>query len=167
MKISTKDFRQERTWRASLGLDEKRFYILLSAFKKAYQTLYGQDLAKSLGKYNKDKYIIQNEEDLLIFTLFGLKNALSYDVLGVIFGMAHANAKKNQAKGIKVLAYVLEDLGLLPQREFDNETHFQAYFSQIDQVYIDATEQPIQRPQDSDIQAFFYSGKKKDIPPKF
>ncbi len=58
MKISTKDFRKERTWRASLGLDEKRFCILLSAFKMAYKALYGQDLAESLGKYNKEKYVI-------------------------------------------------------------------------------------------------------------
>ncbi len=102
----------------------------------------------------------------MIFTLFGLKNALSYDLLGVIFGMAHVNAKKNQAKGIKVLTYALKDLGLFPAREFENEKSFQAYFSQIDQIYIDVTEQPIQRSKDLATQAFFYSGKKKDTPPK-
>ena len=161
MRISTKDLKNERRWRASLGVDEKLFYFLLEFFKTAYKSIYGNNLEYRLGNYNKAQYCIQNEEDLLLYVLFSLKNSLTYEVLGCIFDMDASNAKRNQERGVQVLQKTLEILEVLPKRTFSSVEEFQAHFAQVDLLTIDATEQRRQRPEDDTVQRTHYSGKKK------
>jgi len=55
---------------------------------------------------------------------------------------------------------VLDELGLLPARSPEKAKR---KLKEEKRVIIDATERPIQRPQDDDKQTEYYSGKKNDI----
>ena len=159
MKVKLLDLKTERQWRSATGLDSERFYKLLPHFKKCYLDNYGEYLENRQVKSNI-LYCIENEDELLFFTLFSLKSGLTYDLLGLVCGMDGSNAKRNQEIGLKILNKSLEALGYAPRRNFMNINDFCEYFSDTDELIIDATEQVIQRPVDKERQKDHYSGKK-------
>ena len=57
----------------------------------------------------------------------------------------------------------LEHLGVMPKRKLLTVNDFKALFGEHKDLFIDATEQRIQRPKDKDFQKETYSGKKKPI----
>ena len=74
MKITTKDLRQDRQWRATLGVGEAQFNTLLPLFAAAYLEQYQAALAGRKVDVNIE-YCINDEEELLFYTLFSLKAA--------------------------------------------------------------------------------------------
>jgi hypothetical protein len=162
MKITTADLTQDRQWRAMLGLNEQQFYKLSEAFTQTYFDTYHSTLSERKVDV-KIKYCIRNEEELLLFTLIRLKTGLTYDVLGVMCGMTASNAVRNQKIGLAVLAKTLESLNAMPKRKLLTIEDFKSLFGEHKDLFIDATEQRIQRPQDKDFQIETYSGKKKPI----
>jgi hypothetical protein len=162
MKITTLDLKQDRQWRATLGMSEKQFFILLEYFKKAYFETYKEELAKRKVDVNIE-YCIKNEEELLLFTLFSFKSGLTYDVLGFVCGMNGSNAKRNQGIGLEILIRTLTGLGVMPKRKLLTVEDFERFFKQEKDLILDATEQRIQRPSDYEQQKETYSGKKKPI----
>ena len=92
--------------------------------------------------------------------LFSLKSGLTYDLLGLVCGMAASNAKRNQKTGVKVLQRIFQELGYAPKRNFMNINEFLEHFADTEELIIDATEQTIQRPSDKKNQQQYYSGKK-------
>ena len=145
MNINILDLKTERQWRCATGLDKERFYRLLSHFKQCYLETYGTDLNSRQIKSGLT-YCIQNEEELLLFTLFSLKSGLTYDLLGLVCGMDGSNAKRNQKIGLDILDKTLESLGHLPKHNFTDVEDFKAYFAESKELLNDATEQSIQRP---------------------
>jgi hypothetical protein len=115
MKITPADLTQDRQWRAMIGIREKQFYSLSCAFKKAYLDTYHAPLSERKVEVNI-KYCLQNEEELLLFTLMSLKLGLTYDALGVTCGMSASNALRNQKIGLDILAITLDNLGVMPKR---------------------------------------------------
>jgi hypothetical protein len=113
MKITVSDLKHDRQWRATLGMSEKQFYILLKPFKEAYFDTYKEELSKRKVDVNIN-YCIQNEEQLLLFTLFSLKAGLTYDVLGIVCGMNASNEKRNQKIGLDILKKSLKQLNHMP-----------------------------------------------------
>jgi hypothetical protein len=162
MKITTADLKQDRQWRAMIGMNEKQFYTLSDAFTKAYFNTYHDTLNQRKVPVNIE-YCLQNEEELLLFTLMSLKLGLTYDALGVACGMSASNALRNQNIGLAILASVLAHLGVMPKRKLLTINDFKVLFSEHKDLFMDATEQRIQRPQDKEFQKQTYSGKKKLI----
>lgn len=162
MKITTADLTQDRQWRAMIGMSEQQFHRLSDVFTKAYFITYGSSLSQRKVDVNI-KYCLQNEEELLLFTLMSLKLGLTYDALGVACGMSASNAVRNQKIGLAVLATALDNLKVMPKRNLLNIDDFKALFGKHQDLFIDATEQRIQRPQDKACQKQTYSGKKKLI----
>ena len=162
MKISTADLKQDRQWRAMIGMNEQQFNTLSVAFTKAYLDTYHNTLSQRKVEVNI-KYCLQNEEELLLFTLMSLKLGLTYDALGVACGMSASNVLRNQKIGLAILATVLEQLGVMPKRKLLTIEDFKSLFGEHQDLFIDATEQRIQRPQDNECQKETYSGKKKPI----
>jgi hypothetical protein len=160
MKITTADLTQDRQWRAMIGMNETQFYSLSKAFTKAYLETYHMTLSQRKVAVNI-KYCLQNEEELLLFTLMSLKLGLTYDALGVACGMSASNAVRNQKIGLTILATALDHLGVMPKRNLLTSDDFKALFGEHKDLFIDATEQRIQRPQDDEFQKETYSGKKK------
>ena len=157
--------KSDREWRATTGLDERRFLILLEIFEQGYISVFGRRIEYRVADSPEEMTFI-TYKSLLFFTLFSLKSGLTYDLLGYVFKLDGSNAKRNQALGLEVLKRGLSDAGLLPKRSFSSHEEFSAYFSQHKSVILDGTEQRMQRPGDSEEQKAFYSGKKKDIQPK-
>ena len=162
MKLNVSDLTTERQWRAAVGLDKARFEKLLEGFKKSYKEQYLETLSERLVE-NGVGYCINNEEELLLYTLFSLKSGLTYDLLGFVTGMDASNAQRNQKTGVEILKKTLVSKGDMPKRNFMNIKDFEDYFSESYELIIDATEQVIQRPFDKEEQKKYYSGKKKDI----
>lgn len=102
--------------------------------------------------------------DLLFFTLFSIKSGVTYDVLGLTFGLDVANAYQNQALGLRILRATLKASGPLPKRMYESIEEFKKHWSQEDEIFIDATEQRRQRPSNSEEQKDDSSGKKKHTP---
>ena len=163
MKFTTSDLKQDRQWRAAIGMSKEQFYILLPTFKKAYFETYQEELAKRKVDVNID-YCIKNEEELLLFTLFSFKSGLTYDVLGIVCGMNGSNAKRNQKIGLEILAKTLTELEVMPKRKLLTVQDFEDFFKEEKELIFDVTEQRIQRPSDKQQQKDTYSGKKKPIP---
>jgi hypothetical protein len=162
MKFTTSYLKQDRQWRSVIGMNEERFYILLSSFKKAYFETYQEEPSKRKVDINID-YCITNEEELLLFTLFSFKSGLTYDVLGIVCGMNGSNAKRNQKIGLEILVKTLTDLNAMPKRKLLTIEDFESFFSEEQDLIFDATEQRIQRPSNQEKQKDTYSGKKKKI----
>lgn len=160
MKITVKDLKQDRQWRATLGVSEAQFNTLLPLFTETYFTQYGARLADRKVEANIE-YCIHNEEELLFYSLFSLKAGLTYDVLGVVCGMSASNAQRNQEIGVSVLERLLTKLGHLPKRKLLTVKDLEDLFQGEDSLVLDATEQRIQRPGDEVAQKETYSGKKK------
>lgn len=162
-----KDFiypKNDRQWRATTGMDERRFLLLLDIFETAYVSVFGRRIEYRVADSPEELTFI-TYKSLLFFTLFSLKSGLTYDLLGFVFKLDVSNAKRNQSLGLEVLKRGLDDAGLLPKRSFATAEEFSAYFQQHKSVILDGTEQRMQRPKDNDEQKAFYSGKKKGIPP--
>ena len=163
MKITTADLKQDRQWRSAIGMSEKQFYTLLPAFKKAYFETYQHELANRKVEATIN-YCIQNEEELLLFTLLSLKSGLTYDLLGIVCGMNGSNAQRNQKIGVSILVKTLTSLNKMPERKCLTIEDFKEIFKTETHLIFDATEQRIQRPSHADTQKESYSGKKKPTP---
>lgn len=157
--------KNDREWRATTGMDERRFLLLLQIFEEGYVSVFGRRIEHRVADSPEEMTFISCKS-LLFFTLFSLKSGLTYDLLGFVFKLDVSNAKRNQALGLEVLKKALGDARLLPKRSFASPEEFSAYFTQHKSVILDGTEQRMQRPGDNEEQKAFYSGKKKGIPPK-
>lgn len=165
MKFSVLDLRNERQWRSAIGMNKERFNKLLEPFKNNYRAQYGMSLKERQIESSID-YCINSEEELLLYTLFSLKSGLTYDLLGLVSGMDGSNAKRNQNLGLELLGKTLSELACMPKRNFMNVKEFEEHFANIEQLIMDASEQPIQRSSEQETQKKHYSGKKKDTPLK-
>jgi hypothetical protein len=163
MAISYKDIRNDRQWKASTGLGENQFFTLVEHFGQAYELLFGTSMSERQSNSTSES-TFKTYADLLFFTLYSLKSGLTYDLLGLTFGLDGANAYQNQALGLRVLRAALQHGGYMPKRTYESVEEFKEHWSEESEILIDATEQRRQRPGNQDDQKEDYSGKKKRTP---
>ena len=156
--------KNDREWRATTGMDERRFLLLLEIFEPAYVSVHGRRIEYRVAD-SPEKLTFITYKSLLFFTLFSLKSGLTYDLLGFVFHLDVSNAKRNQSMGLEVLQKALRDADLLPKRLFATAEEFALHFQGHRAVILDGTEQRMQRPGDQEEQKSCYSGKKKRILP--
>ena len=142
-----------------MGCDAKHFEKLLPLFARAYASIHGCQLADKL-ILTPFGTAVRHEQDVLFFTLFSCKSGLTYDVLGLVFGMDGATAKRRQDDGVVVLREALRLADCLPSRTLETPEELQKYFSKKKAVLLDATEFATQRPKEKTAQKQRYSGKK-------
>ncbi|MEL7065465.1 MAG: hypothetical protein AAFP00_17115 [Bacteroidota bacterium] len=163
MPISYQDIRDDRQWRAATGLTGSQFKTLLSSFRKTYEDFLGESLSgRQEGLQTPNTF--QTYEDLLFFILYSIKSGLTYDLLGLSFGIDRATAFRQQTFAIRILEMTLQQSGHLPKRFFEDLSDFKVSMAQEEELLLDASEQRRQRPQDQEVQQKNYSGKKKDTP---
>ncbi|HMN89112.1 MAG TPA: hypothetical protein PKD70_02535 [Saprospiraceae bacterium] len=163
MPIKYQDIRNERQWKASTGLSEKQFLELALEFAKAYENFFGVSMQERQSNSTSES-TFKTYKHLLFFTLFSIKSGVTYDVLGLMFGLDGVNAHQNQALGLRILRAALKASGNLPKRTYESVKKFKEHWSQEDEIFINATEQRRQRPSDTEEQKNDYSGKKKPTP---
>jgi hypothetical protein len=160
MAITYKEVRNERQWKASTGLSEEQFFTLVKLFDGAYKMLFGVSMIERQGNSTNES-TFKTYEDLLFFTLYSVKSGLTYDLLGLTFGLDGANAYQNQALGLRVLRAALEQGGYMPKRSYKSVEEFKEHWAEEGEILMDATEQRRQRPGNQQDQKDDYSGKKK------
>jgi hypothetical protein len=98
----------------------------------------------------------------LFFILYYLKVYPTYDVLAAEFEVDRSQACRWVQAFLPILKQTLATESVLPSREINTVSEFTKKFPDVDELYIDGTERPTQRPSDYALQKEFYSGKKKD-----
>lgn len=127
-----------------------------------YHTLEGKKRKHPSTNADKDTPSLPSIEEKLFFILVYLKNNSLQEMTAASFGFSQSNASK-WAKILRpILGQSLKKMGMLPQREGHKVKQMLERFGE-EKCFQDATERPINRPQDADTQQEFYSGKKKVI----
>lgn len=163
MAISHKDIINDRQWSASIGLKKEKFFELVSYFGDAYKNLFGKEIKERQGDSSNEAHL-KTYEELLFFILFSLKCGLTYDALGLVFGMTGSCAKNIQTLGLKILKITLINMSMMPIREIKSLKEFKKIFPPGEPIFIDGTEQRTQRPENKEVVKEVYSGKKKIAP---
>ena len=163
--------RDDRQMRALTGVSQKKFTQLLPVFSRVYHQeqykAYEQGLVEGTrqrtpGGGQKGK--LPEMADKLYFILNYYKTYPTFDVLGDRFGLARSKAHAQVHQLSPILHQTLMEMGHLPKRQFESVEAFKAALGDVDQILIDVTERPHQRPQDNEQQQELYSGKKNGTP---
>jgi hypothetical protein len=103
---------------------------------------------------------LTNAAERLFFILFYLKCYPTLDLAGFLFGVD----KSQIQRWVKELLPLLEEtLGwevVLPARKINSVGEFMAQFPDVKDLFVDATERPVRRPQNNKKQNEHYSGRK-------
>jgi hypothetical protein len=156
--LDYKNIKSERQWKGTTGLSSAKFYILCKVFGSCFEIKHEISLSEMEINLKSD-FLLKTYEDCLFFILFQLKNALSYDSLGLLIKTDNSNAQRNYEKYLGILELALIKLGAMPKRDFKDITEFELYIKD-EEIILDATENATQRPQDKEEQKAVYSGKK-------
>jgi len=155
------NIRSDRQMKANIGICFDDWHQLSLLFEGVHQDIYGVSLENKF-KHLKKTPFLKTEKEVVFFVLFQLKNALTYDVLGAIFGMNTSNAQRNFKIYLPLVRLALDKVSVLPVRNFDL-SEWDKVIEKEKEIFIDATEIPVQRPRNQKDQEELYSGKKKDI----
>ena len=155
------NIRSDRQMKANIGISFEDWHQLSLLFEQVHQDIYGVSLENKFKHLRKIPFL-KTEKEVVFFVLFQLKNSLTYDVLGAIFGMNTSNAQRNFKIYLPLIRLVLDKLSVLPARNFEF-LEWKKIIKKETEVFIDATEIPVQRPKNQADQKNLYSGKKKDI----
>lgn len=161
MKDINPKFREERQVKAAIGLSTKQFFILLPIFTMLLDVQNTENKKNKIKPNNGKVGALKTPTEKLFFILYYLKCYPSIDVLGLNFDMKGSSAHIWLSKLMPIFIKTLAHFNVLPKTEFKTPEEMIEAFKDIETLIIDATERPIQRPQDDEIQEDFYSGKKK------
>ncbi len=159
--LDYKNIKSERQWKGTTGLSSEKFHRLCKVFKSCFEKKHEVSITE-MAINLKSEFLLKTYEDCLFFVLFQLKNALSYDSLGLLIDTDNSNAQRNFEKYLSILESSLIELGAMPKRGFKDITEFESYIKD-EEIILDATEQATQRPADKEAQKAVYSGKKSNI----
>ena len=152
---------------ALTGYTLEEFSALVPYFSKRFlasvetKTLEGKPRKKRRYTHYKNS-CLPSLEDKLLFILIYLRKAMTQDILAELFGTSQPVANKWIHRLLPVVNRALADLGELPSREtspttFDKSAEPSRMIRFQTPFFHDATERPIQRPKDPEVQKAYYS----------
>jgi predicted transcriptional regulator len=145
--------RQPKVFRNLSGITVEKFNILY----KQLHPKYIKSETERFNKKNRERNIGGGRkkelglEDQLLMTLIYYRHYISQSFLGLIFNLHNSNVCRH----IKYISPLLAKIFKIPSRKIESSLTKE----EIELYFIDATEQPINRPQKK--QKKYYSGKKK------
>ncbi len=155
MKKSRASFlkRQPQVFRSLTGITAEKFNLLYRQLLPIYNTtetkrFNNKNRQRSIGGGRKKELCL---EDQLLLVLIYYRHYVSQSFLGLIFNLHNSNV----SRGIRYIEPQLAKIFKIPTRKIETELPEE----QITEYFIDATEQPINRPKKN--QKHYYSGKKK------
>ncbi len=146
---------------ALTGFKRDEFEELSNDFKVDWDlyishfTLTGKERVRLPGKKKSD--ILKTEADKLLFILIYLKTYPLQELHAANFSMSQPQCNFWIHLLTDILFNTLKRLKELPTRK---SGRLEEVLKNVDKVFLDGTERPIQRPKDSETQEDFYSGKK-------
>lgn len=158
MRISSyHNLKTGRSYSASTGLTQPEFDELAEDFCALYQ-VETHLFPKNFG----NEPAFPDGKELLFMLLFYKKVYPTFAVLALSFGVSITTAHQYIQVAKTLLRATLGNRNVLPKRFFKDEAEFQEFFKEVAEVFIDATERPIQRPANQDVQKASYSVKKSN-----
>ena len=157
--------RSDRTMKALTGLSRVEFQQLCPVF--------GQALSEQLHSRRSDrqrkpggggKYRLDRVETKLFFILLYVKCYPTFDVASVLYQEHRSRPHRWVQTWLPVLEQALGYEVVLPERRIDQIESFFTRFPHVKDLWLDGTERPIRRPQDTGRQKRHYSGKKTAHP---
>lgn len=142
-----------RQSRAMIGLDKIGFNFLLPGFTTA--------LSSKKKLLDGRPHTLPTAKEKLFFILNYLKTYQTCDVIGAQYHVDKSRISRWTKDFLPVLMMTLDHLKLLPLREITSKGDFKKLFPEMKDLFIDATEREIQRPQNQKSQRKHYSGKQK------
>ena len=106
--------KSDRDYRATTGLSKDEFKSLSEKFNRYYAPSILVGFPQGFGNDS----IFQNPSEALFFLLYHHKVSVTYDVLGLNFGIARATAHNAIAQLKPILKAILTDESALPRRLF-------------------------------------------------
>lgn len=150
------NLKNKRQYSASTGLKKEQFETLLDTFKKYY-------VAKEQPFEGSITPVLTDAGEALFFILYYLKTGLTFQVLGMCFGISDYSACSYIKKLKPILLTCLKELKMMPLGLFSSEKEFDEVFKDVKEIVIDCTEITVPRAEDYDKQSDFYNGQKKNI----
>lgn len=137
------------------------FEAFLPTFKHHWDEYYSHFTLKGKLRervsYNRRSSLLPRPEEKLLFILSYMKNNPLQDYHAGTFGMTQPQCNVWIHRLSDILLKTLKTLGELPDR---NHLRVKYLLDQCDNVLLDGTERPIERPEDAERQKSCYSGKK-------
>lgn len=155
----------KRIMRALTGLSPKEFTELAPAFEEAYEQAKWEKYEKEPRRERKPgagpKGIVKTTEEKLFLILFYFKCYPTFDVLAFLYDCNRSNACRRQQHLSGILEKALGRKMALPKRQLSRLEELLEVFPQAQDLFIDGTERPTQRPKQAECQRKNDSGKKK------
>jgi len=107
------------------------------------------------------KHTLRTLRAKLFFLLLYLKCYPTFDVAGLLFEVDRSRACRWVSEWLPVLERVLGQAAVLPARQIRSVKEFLQRFPEVQDLFLDGTERPTQRPQHAGQQRARYAGKKK------
>ena len=146
---------------AATGLTPVEFDALLTTFKYHWDEYYShftlEGKVRQRISYNRKTSVLPLIQDKLFFILVYLKTNPLQELHAIQFEMTQPQANRWIHLLSDILRRTLKTLGELPDRNSKRLIHI---LQGCEEVLLDGTERPIQRPLDEDWQSACYSGKK-------
>lgn len=157
--------RNERLMHALTGMSAKEFGELLPEFEKVGEAGRMREYRNNPKRERKPgggkKGFLKTSAEKLFFILLHYKCYPTYDVMSFLYACDRSAACRRQQHLSTLLEKTLKRKLVLPKRRIRSVEDFLNAFPEAKEVFIDGTERPIQRPQDTERQKANYSGKKK------
>ena len=141
------EIRDDRQLRALTGVSTEKFSTLEAAFSLALddekERAYRDGIAQ--GKRQRkpgggQKGKLPTVHENLTFLLYYLKVYPTFEVLGTQFGMNRSKACENVHDLLPILGKALDNLGVLPLREFKTVEDFRTAYNWMDEILFGAAE---------------------------
>jgi hypothetical protein len=107
------------------------------------------------------KHTLRTLRAKLFFILLYLKCYPTFDVAGLLFEVDRSRACRWVGEWLPLLETVLGRVAVLPARQIRSVAEFLQRFPEVQDLFLDGTERPTQRPQHAGQQRARYAGKKK------
>lgn len=139
------NLRTDRQYKASTGLNKTEFNDLYSIFEKFY-------IPKTGNPYISNSPVLIDKKEALFFILHYYKSYPTLQNMGLYFGFSDYTASTYLDLLKPILKLSLQNKEDIKIGLFENQLEFDKAFEGVDDIFIDVTEVPVQRPKDEDVQ---------------
>jgi len=153
--------KSDRVMKALTGMTISEFEGLVITFSLVllqYQATRKPNRQRAVG--GGRHHTLTNAAERLFFILFYVKCYPTMDLAGFFFGVDKSRIQRWVKELLPLLEEALGREVVLPARKINSVAEFIAQFPEVKDLFVDATERPVRRPQAHKQQKEHYSGRK-------
>ncbi|MBL7781574.1 MAG: transposase family protein [Saprospiraceae bacterium] len=112
------EFRDQRSQKSMIGVDDSELSVIVEAFESLYYEKQNQKPNRRRSAGGGRKGALPTSRDKVVFCLYYLKRYPTFDELGNRFGLARSSAFESLQNHLPLLKAALDKLGVLPPDSF-------------------------------------------------